>query len=411
MAAFHFTQDRERRCFLSDGKPFFYLADTCWLAFSNCSESDFDAYLSYREAQGFNVVQISVLPLERRPGALLPFAVEDRHFVYDRPNEAYFEKANRLLDLAVRHGIYPCLHLFWNSFVPDDWGSIQPVPDERVADVAAFLLRQFRDRTPFWSVSGDTRFETERLVRFYRTTLDVMQKEIPDAQVTFHLNPPYFPPKELLDHPMYNFHSYQSGHEDGVFLTWIPGLSGDFLRLHANRPLLNNEMCYERIGRYKNREQPFTPRDVRQAIWLSLLSGASAGFAYGAHGIWQARQPGGPMTGEETWGPSGTMMEALRYPGAEEAAFAKSVFEREDLFGLEPLDTEFSESEGDGTPRRGADLVRVRARAGRRAVTFWARPAGTVPAGVRAYDLERKHLLPEGSRIVRDVLTVASEDL
>lgn len=64
MAAFHFTQDRERRCFLSDGKPFFYLADTCWLAFSNCSESDFDAYLSYREAQGFNVVQISVLPLE-----------------------------------------------------------------------------------------------------------------------------------------------------------------------------------------------------------------------------------------------------------------------------------------------------------------------------------------------------------
>ena len=46
-----------------DGKPFFYLADTAWMAFANLPLSDWPRYLAYRKLQGFNALQISILPV------------------------------------------------------------------------------------------------------------------------------------------------------------------------------------------------------------------------------------------------------------------------------------------------------------------------------------------------------------
>ena len=46
-----------------DGKPFFYLADTAWMAFSNLPLSDWHRYLAYRKLQGFTALQISILPI------------------------------------------------------------------------------------------------------------------------------------------------------------------------------------------------------------------------------------------------------------------------------------------------------------------------------------------------------------
>ena len=43
-----------QRNFVRDGKPFFYLADTCWSAFTNISEEEWEYYLTYRRQQGFN---------------------------------------------------------------------------------------------------------------------------------------------------------------------------------------------------------------------------------------------------------------------------------------------------------------------------------------------------------------------
>ena len=45
-----------------DGNPFFYLADTCWSAFTNISEEEWEYYLYKRKAQGFNTIQINILP-------------------------------------------------------------------------------------------------------------------------------------------------------------------------------------------------------------------------------------------------------------------------------------------------------------------------------------------------------------
>src|SRR5438128_6759590 len=44
-----------------DGKPFFYLGDTCWLLFQRPNHEEVDEYLQDRAAKGFTVIQAYVL--------------------------------------------------------------------------------------------------------------------------------------------------------------------------------------------------------------------------------------------------------------------------------------------------------------------------------------------------------------
>ena len=42
--------------------PFFWLGDTCWSAFTNMTDAEWQDYIIKRAAQGFNVVQVNALP-------------------------------------------------------------------------------------------------------------------------------------------------------------------------------------------------------------------------------------------------------------------------------------------------------------------------------------------------------------
>jgi hypothetical protein len=44
-----------------NGKPFFYLGDTCWLLFQRANRAELDEYLKDRAAKGFTVIQAYVL--------------------------------------------------------------------------------------------------------------------------------------------------------------------------------------------------------------------------------------------------------------------------------------------------------------------------------------------------------------
>ena len=52
-----------RDYFLVEGKPFFYLADTVWAAFASVTIEEWARYLEVRRGQGFNALQISILPI------------------------------------------------------------------------------------------------------------------------------------------------------------------------------------------------------------------------------------------------------------------------------------------------------------------------------------------------------------
>lgn len=51
------TVSEDKSTFCRDKKPFFYLADTIWSAFTNITEDEWIYYLKRRKEQGFNVLR------------------------------------------------------------------------------------------------------------------------------------------------------------------------------------------------------------------------------------------------------------------------------------------------------------------------------------------------------------------
>ena len=100
----------------------FYLADTVWAAFANATLEEWEEYLEYRKMQNFNVLQISILPLIHDSSdsniGLMPFEMyENGNFDFYRINDAYFERAKIMVDMAVKRGFIPGCFFCFASFV------------------------------------------------------------------------------------------------------------------------------------------------------------------------------------------------------------------------------------------------------------------------------------------------------
>ena len=112
--------------FTLDGKPWFWLADTCWSAFTSIELSDWEYYLARRAEQGINVLQVNTLPQWDRCRPDLGIYVRQRGRDGVRlvcPNEASLGAASgEMCRMAVEHGIRPALVLLWCNYIPGTWG-------------------------------------------------------------------------------------------------------------------------------------------------------------------------------------------------------------------------------------------------------------------------------------------------
>ena len=95
------------------GTPFFWLGDTAWPLFTQYSREQAEAYLSNRAAQGFTVVQ-GVLAWGHGSGMEQKSPVQNplgqKPWIDDdpaRPNPAYFEHVDHLVDFANQQGPRP----------------------------------------------------------------------------------------------------------------------------------------------------------------------------------------------------------------------------------------------------------------------------------------------------------------
>jgi hypothetical protein len=91
------------------GEPFLMTGDSPQALIGDLSESDAELYLSTRRAQGFNTLWINLLCNSytgcREDGqtwdGIAPFTTAGD---FSTPNEAYFARADRMLELAAEHG-------------------------------------------------------------------------------------------------------------------------------------------------------------------------------------------------------------------------------------------------------------------------------------------------------------------
>lgn len=336
----------DKRRIEKNEEPFFYLADTVWSAFTNIDLADWAYYLKIRKEQGFNVLQINILPQWDRSvlGEVAePFEVKDGYLHLPTKNEAYFTHAEKMLEMAVSYGFTPALVLLWCNYIPETWASkFGFSPTFRKEDIKPYtemMLTHFDRFNPIYIISGDTDFPTENVTNYYLDALETVAEKAPQALKVLHICGRLKEiPEKLQSHPALDLYFYQSGH-NSEHQAMAYTLAEHFSQLTPVKPIINSEPCYELMGYSRQKYGRFSREDVRKAAWQSVLSGAVAGITYGAHGVWSWHEVGstfGSNLGEGFVAPY-NWRQAVRFKGADDYAFLKSFILANDLTNLMPV--------------------------------------------------------------------------
>src|SRR5690348_1460712 len=100
-----------------NGKPFFYLGDTAWELFHKLNREEATKYLTNRAIKGFTVIQATVLAAGN--GLTVPNAYGDVPFIgkdATRPNEAYFQHVDFIVNKAEELGLFIGLLPSWGNY-------------------------------------------------------------------------------------------------------------------------------------------------------------------------------------------------------------------------------------------------------------------------------------------------------
>lgn len=337
------TVNNNQRTLLRDNQHFFYLADTCWSAFTSIREEEWQLYLEKRRSQGFNTLQINILPQwDRSRGTLdiLPFEEKNGNYDFSQLNIAYFERGKRLCQLAEEYGFTLSLVVLWSNYVAGTWASEldkqrNVIPQEYLSPYFETVLTYFDEFSPIYFIGGDTDFPEEATTT-YLEAFDYFEKHSLETLKTIHIKGRLAEiPAVILQH--LDLILYQSGHNSS-FLNMPYFLAEHFYQQVPALPIINAEPCYEQMGFSRRVYGRFSQRDVRKAAWQSILSGACAGITYGAHGIWSwhynqtifSESIGEAFDTPMSW------MEALHFPGADDYGFIKQLFELASVVQLIP---------------------------------------------------------------------------
>lgn len=335
----------DKRTLKENGEPFFFLADTVWSAFTNITKKDWIFYLEKRKAQGFNTLQINVMPQWDRSvdeDIELPFTVEDGYFNVQEKNEAYFKHAEEMLEVAVEKGFTPALVLLWCNYIPETWaGNFERTPYFKKEDIKWYtniVVERFKQFDPIYLISGDTDFPTEDVIDYYYDCLEEAEKVDPEALKVLHIKRGLKDiPEKLKEHSALDLYFYQSGH-NAQFQDVAYNFAEYFYETKPTHPVINSEPCYELMAYSRNEYGRFSREDVRKVAWQSVFAGAFAGITYGAHGIWSwhdTESQFGSGLGEG-FAPPYNWRVALDFKGADDYGYLKQFVEEEGLTNITP---------------------------------------------------------------------------
>lgn len=329
------------RRILLDGEPKFVLADTVWSIISDATDDELSYYLDKRCAQGFNAVVFSILPIPHdrvSREVLTPF--DETHLLENGRwflNERYFARLAAMLEELARRKLLLLPVGFWSNYVRDSsfargGGSRYVMPPEVRRDYMALLSESLAPvlKSVLFVVSGDTSFHSDLENAEYLQISNLVRDSLPGVRLTYHLGPHSFLPDELA--PQADVLIYQSGHQaDHGDLT--VDLATRYTALPDRKPLMNIEPPYE-YHRLVQAAGRFGRREVRRAIWRSILSGASSGTGYGQHGVWGWCRGDDPWTTQSLSGKMLDWREGLHLPGALDAAFVRQVMDETGCTGI-----------------------------------------------------------------------------
>ena len=336
-----------------DGRPFFYLADTCWLLFKRPTPGELDEYLRDRAAKGFTVIQAYVIRGLGSPDpdgntsltGEAPFLDRDP----SRPNEAFFRHVDGIVDRANELGLVMALVTAKSWHVP---GGRECVFDEANARAfGLYLGKRYRHRAVMWLPGGDSAPGPADAV------WQAMARGLKEGSGGRHLisyhgdwsssSSEWYHGADWLD-----FNTIQSGHtheSDNYALVSVDR------SLSPAKPTVDIEPSYENhpVGGLL----PIDAHKVRAQAWTAMLAGA-AGHGYGALDLFCfLKDVDGPFPrGGGGWREPAFQhwRTALGYAGATQMGIMRRFFESRPWYTLVPNQSLLQSAKGEGIHRRVA---------------------------------------------------------
>ncbi len=137
----------------ADGTPFFWMGDTAWELFHRLTRGEAEYFLEVRRRQGFNLIQaVALAEFEglREPNryGAVPFEEPFDDMNPLRPNEAYWQHIDWIIDCAASKGLYIGLLPTWgDKVVRDAWGDGPIIFNEQNAQAyGEWLGRRYAHR-------------------------------------------------------------------------------------------------------------------------------------------------------------------------------------------------------------------------------------------------------------------------
>jgi hypothetical protein len=328
-----------------NGKPFFYLADTCWLLFQRPNHDELDEYLKDRAAKGFTVIQAYVI---RGLGKLHPdgnssLLGEPPFLDRDptKPNEAFFRNVDyvvhRANELGLAMGLVTAKSWHVNK-TPE-----QVFNEKNAYTFGKFLGERYKNSAVLWYPGGDSVPGKDDAVWV------AMAKGLRDGcggtqLISYHGSGQTSSSTWYHDADWLDFNTIQSGHNFGS--DSYAFVSKDYARTPP-KPTIDMEPAYENhpTGTGKPRVDA---HKVRTQAYIAMLAGA-AGHAYGSLDLfWFYKPDNGPFpkNGFQDW------RTAMKYPGAGQMGVMESLFEQRPWYKLRPDQTVLASDPGHGPFRR-----------------------------------------------------------
>jgi hypothetical protein len=326
------------------GQPFFWLGDTQWQLWRDFSLADAELILANRQAKGFNVMQVMVTGVGDGTRPNLEGQLPWLNNTPATPNEAYFTRADRIVELAQKHGQTLMLYLCHNT-------QRQYVTTTNARAYARWVARRYRHApNVMWAFVTEVPL-AEHLPLIRELAAGVQEGDGGAHLITYHPDPvhPALSSGEIHTEPWLAFNTIQ---------TWayVEGSWGMVTRDYGRspaKPVVMAEGAYEDDNSDEYRFV-VTPLLARQQAYWSYLAG---GFhSYGHTNNWKV-PPG--------WQAS------LDAPGAFQMGILKQFFGTLDWWNLVPDQTLIA-----GQPVPGSTLnTAARSAHGDWAVVYLCRPA------------------------------------
>lgn len=332
----------------TDGTPFFYLADTAWALFQNLNQAEDLTYLQDREAKQFDVVHATILassPTTSSQYGQTALLRTNPNLAYDpvtnpfdptKPNPAFFDQVDFVVDEARQHGLYVALMPTWGTNVG---GTYSIFNTSNAFSYGQYLGQRYGDSHVIWLLGGDVSAAGNEAI------WSAMAKGIESGSqntglISYHPSAGSSSTDWFAGASWLSFDMIQSGHSrNRPEPTSEYQLVANDYALTPTMPVIDGESGYENIpeGLYNVRgggtrtpydtvpqDQKLNDYDVRTKAYWSTFSGAF-GYVYGANGVTQFTKAG--ITGSWIWDPGMTWDQAINLPGATEMGYLRSLIE------------------------------------------------------------------------------------